>query len=156
MAETMASPQNEDPITTWPDLTRAIDEGQGAWMTTMSTLRQLEGAFRTGPKVMDILAERLRDLGLGYLPTPLPTRADDRVFLFRRGTHFGEVIRAINEGVEGSAGDALLEIARKVNRVGEAGATVPRRAIEGTLQTVFSDLEKLLSNEDGGGEGSTR
>lgn len=147
----MTSPQDDQQIMTWPDLTREIDEGQGVYPTTMATLRQLEGASRTGPKVMDVLAERLRDLGLGHLPAPLPTRADDRVVLYRRGTHFGEVLRAIDEGVGGSAGDALIEIARKVNRVGETGPTVPRRAIEGTLQNVFADLEKLLSNEDSGG-----
>lgn len=136
-----------EPPKSWPDLTRAVDDGQGVYSATMATLRDLEGAGRTGHQLLSAIEARLRELGLGHLPGELPKRQEERVIIYRRGTHFGEVVKAIEEGVGGSAGDALISIARKVNRVAEAGPVMPVAAVRGA----FSDLERLLSGD--GNEG---
>lgn len=132
---------------TWPDVVRVLDERNGIHLVTMETLRRIEGAQRVGPGVINTIHERLDRLGVGHLPTDLPSRADDAVLLYRRGTPASEVIRAIQEGLKGSVVPASVEALRRMNE-SPAEEVVSARDVAKRATEALDALTDLLSMAD--------
>ncbi|PZU00866.1 MAG: hypothetical protein DI630_13300 [Gordonia sp. (in: high G+C Gram-positive bacteria)] len=72
----------------------------------MRELRDIVGATRLGPAVVESISKDLAGYGIGHIPDPLPPYQDEEVRLFRRGTRLADLIAAVTEPSAG--GDELL------------------------------------------------
>lgn len=133
-------------MTMWPDLIRSMDNQDGVFPVTMETLRLLEGAQRLGPNVLKAIDDRLRTLGIGYLPVELPGRGDDTVVLYRQGTLASEVIRAVTQGMKTGMADSAVIALRKLNETPKAEDVMPAREVAQKANEAVKILEGLLSS----------
>lgn len=72
----------------------------------MRELREITGATRLGPAVVEGISKDLAGFGIGHMPSPLPPYQHEEVRLFRRGTRLADLIAAVHEPSAG--GDELL------------------------------------------------
>lgn len=84
---------------TWTELVKTIDASDGLALVPMETLRRLEGAQRLGVHVLNAIGDRLRKMGIGFLPETLPNRQDRDAILFRYGTPASDLVTAIHTGL---------------------------------------------------------
>jgi hypothetical protein len=120
----MATPDREG-IRTWSDLIEAVSEGRGLYVTTIEVLRDIEGAGRTGDRLMETIRARLQEFGIGYLPEELPTRRGGKIVLYRKGTRFAEIVRALQSDISGAGADNIVDIGRRINTLTDARRVVP-------------------------------
>jgi hypothetical protein len=135
---------------TWPDLWRLLEQEAGIASTTMRTLRNLQGSYRTDPTVRDRIEERLSELGVGHIPKQLPTDQNKGVMLYLKGTEAGEIIRAIQGDVPT---EALIHGLRNLNR---PATEIPLTAAEEAMKQVgeaVGQLQRLLTATDRRPEG---
>ena len=80
-------------------------EGNGNVLTvTMERLRNAHGAGKLGVNVSRDISNRLAGLGLGHVPTELPSYQEKQVRVYKLGTEVADVIRsAVEPGPEGDA-----------------------------------------------------
>ena len=93
---------------TWAELTDAVRGAPGLYVISMAALRDLEQSRRTDT-AQPIIMQALKDRAIGFLPDPLPTRANATVVLYIRGTAIGDFVHAVitaSRGQELSRGDA--------------------------------------------------
>lgn len=137
----------------WPDLTAQIDDHFGVLRIKMGDLRSIEGAQRINENLNQRVSDRLRDMGVGHLPAELPSRADQPIVLYRRGTNAAETIRAIAEGLDGSNSEAVTFSLRNLNTPSpEDRNLVPAEQIQNHVKQAVDALTALLGDPDIGVE----
>lgn len=75
-------------------------------LVEMRELRDIVGATRLGPAVVEGISKDLSGYGVGHLPSPLPAYQHEQVRLFRRGTRLADLITAVQDPSKG--GDEIL------------------------------------------------
>lgn len=130
---------------TWPDLIQEMTANRGVLLVSMELLRLLEGAQRLGPKVVQAIAARLKTYGIGHLPITLPNRGDDVVLLYRQGTVASEVVRAVEDGLNGLPLDATTAALRRLNAPEPDEPTIPIGEVASQARKALEAVEKLLS-----------
>lgn len=142
----MATPsRNEVAVTTWAELLRAVDEGNGLNRVTMATLRELEGAERLGKHVLTAIATKLSQLGLGHLPEDLPNRQDQPVMLYKVGTPAADTIRAIRMTLlTGIVDMSLYHVLIQLNKLPDPTQVLMRNQVEEDAEGAVDAVIKLL------------
>lgn len=79
------------------------------YVISMAALRDLEQSRRTDT-AQPVIMQALRDRAIGFLPDPLPTRANATVVLYIRGTEIGDFVHAV---ITASRGEQLTPGAAK-------------------------------------------
>jgi hypothetical protein len=71
------------------------DKSQGVLTTNMGAVRDAYGAGRLGVHVRKAISDRLKSLGVGHYPEPLPEDQWKCVRLYRLGTPVADLIDAV-------------------------------------------------------------
>ncbi|MGI5134254.1 MULTISPECIES: hypothetical protein [unclassified Streptomyces] len=116
------------------------------YVISMAELRDLEQSRRTDT-AQPIIMQALRGRAIGFLPDPLPTRANTTVVLYVRGTAIGDFVHAVitaSRGEDLSRGDAkaLTDFGQTQPPHPHAMEQLEHLATE-QLKGVIGDLEKL-------------
>lgn len=110
MTDTQMVGVPSDPPGTWEDLRATVVGNNGVFRINMGTLREIGGYGRLGTNVRQILSRNLAGIGLGHLPTELPSYQDKEVLLFQFGTPAAEIVEAVREGASDGAESALVRL----------------------------------------------
>lgn len=138
-----------EPLATWPELVRSLDSSNGVVRVAMESLRLLEGAQRLSRDNVKTIKERLRTLGVGHLPTELPMRGDRAVVLYRQGTMAAEVIRAIQEGLSGSALETAVGALQRLNSLPGEEEVVPVADLDEVTRKAIDAVNQLRALTEG-------
>lgn len=150
----MATPSGtEMAVTTWAELLKTVEEGNGLNRVTMATLRELEGAERLGKHVLTSIATKLSQLGLGHLPEELPNRQDQPVMIYQVGTPAADAIRAIRMTLlTGIVDMSLYHVLIQLNKLPDPTQVLMRDQVKATANEAVDVVIKLLRDLNPGVE----
>jgi hypothetical protein len=94
---------DEDQAERYGALLDEVKQNGGVVTVNMGRLRDVHGAGKLGNIVVESIAEQLKGVGLGHVPTALPTSQWMPVIVYRNGTPVARLIGAVNKVEEGSA-----------------------------------------------------
>lgn len=94
------------PGSTYSEVKRTVTANGGLIRTDMGYLRDLEHAGKLGVNVRDAISKKLRQIGMGHLPTELPRYQEQEVRLYLLDSTVGRVIHAVLD--PSPSGDKLL------------------------------------------------
>lgn len=97
---------------TFEDLKREAEENDRLTTSSMHTLRDMVGHKALGTDVVRTISWRLQNVGLGHLPTRLPSPGDVAIVLYSRGTPAGALIEAVVKMTEGRELYSAIDVVR--------------------------------------------
>lgn len=144
----MATPSAEPvAVTTWAELLRSVEDGNGLKRVTMAMLRDLEGAERVGKHVLTAIDTKLSQLGLGHLPDELPNRQEANVMLYRVGTPAADAIRAIRMTLlTGVVDMSLYHALIRLNKLPDPTQVLLREHVEERANAAVEAVTQLLND----------
>lgn len=106
---------------------KADVEGNGDVLTIlMERLRVAHGAGKLGVNVRDEITSRLAGMGLGHVPTPLPTYSENQVRVYKLGSSVADTIGAVltpgpegDEKLKAISGGGASKHAEMIERIRE-------------------------------------
>ena len=123
------------PPGTWAELADAVRAAPGMYVISMAALRDLEQSRRTDA-AQPIIMQALKDRAIGFLPDPLPTRANATVILYMRGTAIGDFVWSV---ITASRGEPLTP--------GQAKALTDFGQTRPPDQGAMAQLERLAADD---------
>jgi hypothetical protein len=79
----------------WNQIKDRVEESDNVCTFTMEELRDAHGAAKLGVHVREEIKRSLAGMGLGNVPTELPSYQDEQVRLYKKGTPVGILIDAV-------------------------------------------------------------
>lgn len=132
-------------VTTWAELLRSVEDGNGLKRVTMETLRELEGAQRVGKHVLTAITTKLSQLGLGHLPDELPNRQEAPIMLYQVGTPAADAIRAIRlTMLTGAVDMSLYHVLIQLNKMPDPTQVLLRENVKESADGAVDAVIKLL------------
>lgn len=127
----------DDPFADWQDLDNEVKIQGGVLRVSMRDLRDLSGSMRLKVRVLATIAERLADLGIGYLPEDLPGDQHAHVVLYKIGSEAGAVIAAVRNGSSSERAESAL---RQLNT---AKSTAAKREYDLKAKELAEQIDAL-------------
>lgn len=98
----------------WDEIKEQTEKNGNVRTFSMDTLKEAHGAGRLGVNVRAEIDQALAGIGLGHVPTELPSSQNEQVRIYKRGTPVGQLIEMVL--APGELNDKAL-----VDRVGMQG-----------------------------------
>lgn len=80
---------------TWDEVKKKVEDAGGVLTITMDVLRDAEGAGKLGIHIRASIDKNLAGIGLGHVPTELPSNQHEQVRLYKKGTSVGDLIDTV-------------------------------------------------------------
>lgn len=80
---------------TLDEIKQKVEKSGNLLTISMEHLREAHGAGRLGSQVRQDISRKLAEIGLGHIPTELPSYQQEFVRLYKRGTAIGELIEQV-------------------------------------------------------------
>ena len=79
----------------WNTIKQDVENNGNVLTVTMEILRDATGKGKLGIYVRQEISSSLAGIGLGFIPSTLPTNQHEQVRLYKRGTQVGDLIEAM-------------------------------------------------------------
>lgn len=76
----------------WSQVKETVERNGNVFTFSMETLRDAHGAGKLGVHVREEISQRLAGIGLGHVPTILPSYQHEQVRLYKKGTPVGLLV----------------------------------------------------------------
>ena len=90
----------------WDDIKQKVEKSGNVVTLTMEELRDAHGAAKLGVNVREEISSTLAGMGLGHVPTVLPSYQNEQVRIYKNGTPIGDLISTVL--MPGQQNDAKL------------------------------------------------
>jgi hypothetical protein len=82
-------------MATWEEIKSLVEENDNVLTISMNELKEAVGKDRLGIHVRSEISKTLAGMGLGHIPSELPSNQHDSVRLYKRGTPAGDLIEVV-------------------------------------------------------------
>jgi hypothetical protein len=79
----------------WDEVKQKVEKNGNVVTLTMEDLRDAHGVARLGVNVRAEISNTLAGMGLGHVPTELPSLQNEQVRVYKKGTSAGELIDTV-------------------------------------------------------------
>lgn len=79
----------------WTEIKEQVEKNGNVWTVTMDVLRDAHGAGKLGVHVREEISQSLAGMGLGHVPSVLPSYQHEQVRLYKKGTPVGLLIDTV-------------------------------------------------------------
>lgn len=79
----------------WDDIKEQVEKNGNVRTFSMDALKEAHGAGRLGVNVRAEISQTLAGIGLGHVPTELPSYQHEQVRIYKRGTPVGQLIEMV-------------------------------------------------------------
>ena len=79
----------------WDELKGRVESNDNVLTVSMNELKAAAGRDRLGVHVRSEISKTVAGMGLGHIPSELPSNQNDSVRLYKRGTPAGDLIEIV-------------------------------------------------------------
>jgi hypothetical protein len=79
----------------WNSIKEDVEKNGNVLTVTMEILRDAIGAGKLGIYVRQDISKTLAGMGLGHIPSAIPSNQHEQVRLYKRGTPIGDLIETV-------------------------------------------------------------
>ena len=82
-------------MTTWDNIKTQVEDNDNVVTVSMNELKDAAGKDRLGTHVRREISKTLAGMGLGHIPSEIPSYQHDSIRLYKRGTPAGDLIEMV-------------------------------------------------------------